>query len=437
MAEPTIRKVFMIKYKFLIMKKPIFFTFYLLGYLFLLSSCSKEFDYTETKSLNLNQNFYVSIDEAQSQLNSIISAMKDEPQTRALRENDELTIASRYTYSYSTTRSDENEGTNLHVFNFSDNNGYAIMSADKRVTPLLALTSKGHLDIENIDNTGLKIYVERLEDYILNEIGEPVDTISDVIPYYWELSDPVLSYTTMKYGYCQVQWGQDAPYNAYCPDLRLVGCVPLAVGQLLSIYKYPQTYNGYSYNWTNMNKYHNINHPYAPALPQICNILRELGKPSLLNANYGTNGTSAYASDIPQTLVNLGFANGGTYSNYNGSTVLQELQKGYPLIASGARLENGEYIGHAFLIHGLLKTTTRRTDYDEYGNIINVFDRIRWYVLCNWGWGGTDDGFYLNGVFDISSGPQYNWSPTNDSNYIDYANRNYKYNVKMVTGIRK
>ena len=63
----------------------------------------------------------------------------------------------------------------------------------------------------------------------------------------------------MKEGYCPVEWGEGSPYNQFCPltdgKLSSTGCVPTAVAQLLSVYKFPKRYNGYDFDWEIMNRY--------------------------------------------------------------------------------------------------------------------------------------------------------------------------------------
>ncbi len=51
-----------------------------------------------------------------------------------------------------------------------------------------------------------------------------------------------------------------------------------------------------------------------------------------------------------------------------------------------------------------------------------------WYPLCNWGWNGDDDGYYLSTVFDPSKGPSF---PTST------RSSNLNCDMKILTNIRK
>ena len=71
----------------------------------------------------------------------------------------------------------------------------------------------------------------------------------------------------MPFGHCLVQWGQDFPYNKYCTvqpgNINVyTGCARVAVAQLMSIYKYPNSYTNplynyttYYFDWNEMNRY--------------------------------------------------------------------------------------------------------------------------------------------------------------------------------------
>ena len=62
--------------------------------------------------------------------------------------------------------------TLAYILNFNDSLGFAIVSADTRIdNPLLAFTDNGSL-IDSTDNPGIAIFLERLEDYMLNSIIE-------------------------------------------------------------------------------------------------------------------------------------------------------------------------------------------------------------------------------------------------------------------------
>lgn len=82
--------------------------------------------------------------------------------------------------------------------------------------------------------------------------------------------------------------------------------------------------------------------------------------------------------------------------------------------------------------------------YDKNHNLVSKAFQSLWYPLCNFGWDGDGDGYYLSGAFDESSGPAYNWEgpflhsiTNNETGPSEGAPSNFQYNVTAVTGIRK
>lgn len=70
------------------------------------------------------------------------------------------------------TRSDVDNSTNVHIFNFQGG-GYAIMSGDTRVTPMLVLTDKGEIPQDGVvDNPNLVPFLANMEVQIIKEINE-------------------------------------------------------------------------------------------------------------------------------------------------------------------------------------------------------------------------------------------------------------------------
>ncbi len=75
--------------------------------------------------------------------------------------------------------------------------------------------------------------------------------------------------------------------------------------------------------------------------------------------------------------------------------------------------------------------------------LIDETEESLWYPLCNMGWSGDKDGYYLSGAFDTSNGPAEYWYPygQSKSNKEIYSKegtpKNYQYEVNAVVGIRK
>lgn len=206
----------------------------------------------------------------------------------------------------------------------------------------------------------------------------------------------------------QTKWGQDMPYNYYCPTVKgehvPCGCVATAMSQVLRYYAYPthaegpgrytteiynETLNAYSsktvveniksdYDWDNI--------PYDPRAADVTEkqqqnigqLVYDCGR--AVNMNYASDGSGAYSHVAAAALATVfGYNEDATHyvlrDFYSDSEwmniVYTELAEGRPIIM-GASDDAGNG-GHEFLLTGV----------DANGMI---------YV--NWGWDGVCDGYY-------------------------------------------
>ena len=387
--------------------------------------------------------------EARENLEKFLLEMKI-PSTRGGDAMQIPPITSVYTRGKAAlaTRAGEEVEPYFHIFNFGDNEGFAIMSGDDRVEPLLALTFKGELTPETeIDNPGFEIAYEKMEEYYIARIGfdtipsigfddpilPPVDSTElpeiseDEIPVRYEVTDS-LAYSEMVCGYCPTSWHQRDPYNKYCPikngEATKAGCVAIAVGQLMATYRHPNIYDGVTFNWTEMRK----ENPNYTGSVMIASLIYFLGLDDNLKVNYGVDGSSARPEKIPRTLRNFGYANGGTLIDYNSGIVIGELRNGYPVLIGGYSSEGG----HRWLAHGLMELHHRRKGYNASDEIVFNHTYLGgYYLLFNWGFDGFHDGFYLSGVFDANIPPAYS-TPTRSTQDLNFSS-----DMTAVVNIRK
>lgn len=118
-----------------------------------------------------------------------------------------------------------------------------------------------------------------------------------------------------------------------------------------------------------------------------------------------------------------------------------EIKNGYPVIAGGLEIKEGATSpsGHAWLIHGLLERTRVVEIHDlKTKAFIRSYEETEYYPLCNWGWSGLADGYYLSGAFSPGmSNNVFNEDLTHPSNLHNTVKHDYKYAQQMITGIRK
>lgn len=403
----------------------------------------------QTRS-NEPQTYEISRESARAELLKLLQDI-DGIDTRSMSFSGLRTICSEFTVSLNETKTRSNDSNYferpVHIFNFDDNRGYAVMSGDKRLPSLIALTESGKLQPgDEIDNPGMALFMTGTQimpiDTTFHPIVTPINPGEDYKVYgEWQ--------NTVYNGMCPVKWGQGAPYNAECPmksDGRaLTGCVATAVAQLMACHKHPLSYDIYNYDWNALTAFPKAKDISPSAQTSLALLMRKLGIKSNLDMDYASDGSGADTGHVPRTLVRFSYSNGGAYVSYETNNVVNEIKSGYPMVVSGkSSYKDNDIIGihwrtygggHAWLIHGLLERTREVKIYNGMGQYKYSTYETLYYPNCNWGWDGDHDGYFLSGVFDVSKGPVLTEDlyPGSPNNILD----NYQYKVKVVSGIRK
>ena len=284
-----------------------------------------------------------------------------------------------------------------HLYIFSNDSGFVILSSDDCAKPILAYSTSGGFEPENIPaavRDWLLTYENRIEDAINQHLEATPE-----ITARWELLqsgrwrdskdaqtvDPIIL----------SQWGQGSPYNALCPPNTPVGCVAVAMGQVMRYWRHPEhgigshsyTYNGIThnvdfssatYNWSAMpNSCSNANDAVATLLYH-CGVAIETHYTSSNSTAYVLHSTGHPYDAETALKKNFGYsddAHGELRSNYDKETWMamlkSNLEAGIPIIYNGF---NSSYAGgHCFICDG----------YDA-----NDFFHF------NWGQRGNYDGYY-------------------------------------------
>lgn len=234
-----------------------------------LFSCANEMDAFDesftTKTEEVHGKHHIPLSDALARLESMLEAMNEEGQTRALQRGNWSVQRVPMSTFKTQTRSDNEDlsADALYVVNFEDNGGYAILSADDRLPDdVIAVTSSGGMIFEPVtfdestDTITLEmLYVAEDDDYLLG--GGNNDIIQDLVTGYvigWTDSLPGMedefgdlpflppggdddddddggiggpgtynvttSYeTAVLYDKkLQTNWNQRSPYNDHCPN---------------------------------------------------------------------------------------------------------------------------------------------------------------------------------------------------------------------------
>lgn len=259
----------------------------------------------------------VNMDEATNFAIDVIGFLDGEAATRsgnARKISSVVALTPEKTEAF--TRSSDGEtieipDTIAYLFNFGENEGYAIVSGDKRISsPILAYCDNGVLT-EEIDNPGLIGILFDTENFVINSIIDyenQIDSIVSEVLYKMAAKDSAstralliqqennvellkryeveviegsmlsptttpspttTTTTTTTNGWVTteqvqpllpVEWSQRFPFNyrvktkSGCKNAP-AGCVATALAQLMAYWQQPAKINGYSFNWGLLRNY--------------------------------------------------------------------------------------------------------------------------------------------------------------------------------------
>ena len=342
--------------------------------------------------------------------------------------------------------------TALYVFNFKNNNGFAIISGDKRVADILAFTENGNLndsDMNDIEDTGLAVYLSRLPVFFKEELDRfsiEKDSLEEVI----DEPETYRRKRRTKYSYSftdwenvnrvpnlvEVKWNQSAPYNNEAPFVQypdgsqrraVTGCVSTALAQLISAHKYPSNFRGVSLDWDFLTQYPSYAYYVreVESFERYNDIVAKLHKKigDALGNNWGSQ-TGAPLKNISGVLREMGYSNYSSETNFDTNAAISSIAQRKPIFLCGYSekstsgwwvFKKNQYdIGHAWLGDGYVnqKRTCTKT-IRATGEIVDVTTENRTLIHCNWGWGGSYNGYFLPGVFDSNSPITYSGKPGN------------------------
>ncbi|MBR2368450.1 MAG: C10 family peptidase [Alistipes sp.] len=363
-----------------------------------------------------------------------------------------------------TTRSGGGGEPVAYVFNFEEEQGFAVIAADERFDPVIAVTEQGSYTYG--EPTGVEAFDEYMDNTIdlMSVIFPPtIDPGDPITPtpgtYFEEVDiynrvDPLLA----------TKWSQEGIYGAYC-ETGVCGCVTTAFGQIMAYHQHPSSilysFMGYT-TLSNLDWPSIVMHTSDGVTDDSCDcgcnyhqigrLLREVGE--RFDTEYGTdaNGNGYGSSNLLKAatgLPSLGyntpqFANNIDITDYI-SNIYANLDNNYPIMIGGVYTHEEGSSGHAWVIDGYHEEASGRNYYvsnPEY-NWLNPTPGVPQYIFShstvvrtemlhyNWGHNGLCDGWYNVGVFKMNDEVEYD-------EYHFYAyqmNQNYNENMQILYNI--
>ena len=294
----------------------------------------------------------------------------------------------------------------------TDNNGCAIVGADRRMEAVYAVLDNSTLTAEDILGIETRSDSQNEEDGA--EIKEFVSTmLNDAITYNARLVGTGDSYPPTDEEYdtmivalkvsplLRTKWHQKKPFS-YCFPAQFchrTGCGPLAVAQILYYHRQPEYIMDISkpFLWDSIamceygnNSVNYINNHSVQASRFIWEIAQ------IMKAKPNGAGVGVTEEGILNIIKLTQFRDNADVIPYDGNRVIEMLNQNLPIYITGG---NEDRMGHAWVIDGY--------EYREYYNKLTSTTFVgckdpETYVHCNYGQEGYCDGYYLNGVFDFT-----------------------------------
>ena len=301
---------------------------------------------------------------------------------------------------------------NLYIFN--GNPGFVVMAADDCVQPILGYSLTGRFVAENMP-TNVSGWLQGYNDEIQYAIDSKMSATAETAKLWKDLiegNSKAAKATAIVPNLLKTEWDQDPLYNNYCPydntasELTVTGCVATAMAQIMKYWDYPTSgtgshsynhstygtqsanYGNTTYHWENMPAYLSSSST-TEQINEVAQLMYHCGVSVEMTYGLAVNGgSSASTQEVGNALMTyFKYSSGITYkqkSRYTDTNwknlVKAELDAGRPLQYRG----QGTGGGHSFICCGY--------DSDD-----------KFYF--NWGWSGSNDGFYaLNSLVPGSGG---------------------------------
>ena len=322
-------------------------------------------------------------------------------------------------------------GTDYYVFNVKGGEGFVIVSGDDRVRPILAYSTTGKYNPNDVAD-GFAFTLAGFQEEIHYIREHNLSATPDIVAEWKRVSETGSlnrsGQTRAVVGpLCQTFWNQNYPWNSECPVTTpdtlgngghvFAGCAATAMGQLMKYWDWPNIGNGsHSYNADGIGtltanfgetEYHFEQMPLAldstsseEEIYHVALLLYHLG--IALDMQYSGLGSGATAFSVYTAFqsyfrytrdffeINAGdLVPGYGHTNEEWAQMLKNggLDEQIPIFYSGSDDDGAG--GHAFVCDG----------YDEND-----------YFHFNWGWSGRDDAWCAVGALHTT---RYNFNQTN------------------------
>lgn len=317
---------------------------------------------------------------------------------------------------------DEMGNTYFYVINYRGG-GFVLLSADNRISPIMAYSKEGSFDIKDIrDNNGVLSWINIASENIFSvresgqvqkgEIREEWDRVlrpmivcrdpCECRPLSPECQeqDPENNPPKLR-GVCkdtyiekgpllETEWGQRGEFNDLLPgscnnngkmEQYVAGCVIISTAQIIYHYK----------------KIPSVNDKGMDGIKKL--ILDVYNVFDWKEEGCDETSVFAFWRSIPELLLRVGFSSAKDH-DYKYGMVSKEIGEGRPVILYGFS-DKALKKGHVWICDGYAETMYYSSDCKSgWGKS---------YLHMNWGWGGRYNGWFLLDDFSPENGKNYKY----------------------------
>lgn len=297
----------------------------------------------------------------------------------------------------------ERRGADTLYYVFNTDNGFAVISADRRTQPLLAFSDDQPF-AEGTVAPPAQMWLTHYADQLAELRSQPYRP-EEAHPA-WSATRGDLRPEAAIAPFLRSNWGQGSEYNYYCPkDIKgeggrtVTGCVATAMAQLMYHFRFPETGTG-TYSYTDVHygvqsaDYGSTTYNFDAMCDKASSVNTAISTLMYhcgvgVDMVYGPNGSGMYNHSAAYVLRTYFKYSPDTRYEFRDSTTLDwdslivaHLERTIPLYYAGWSVPDTD--GHAFICDGYQR-----------------LDNANYYHF-NFGWDGQSNGYFYTNALNVS-----------------------------------